>query len=71
MLPRRLIVFLCAPSVTELVGVQYRRTVCILYQMAFSVGVLVLPLLAYLVPDWRWLQVVISVPCVGFLSYYW
>ncbi|XP_037304887.1 solute carrier family 22 member 2-like [Pungitius pungitius] len=56
---------------TEIVGVQYRRTVGILFQMFFSVGVLVLPLLAYFIPDWRWLQVVISVPYVFFLFYYW
>nr|XP_040016115.1 solute carrier family 22 member 2-like isoform X1 [Gasterosteus aculeatus aculeatus] len=56
---------------TEIVGVQYRRTVSILFQMFFSGGVLVLPLLAYFIPDWRWLQVVISVPYIFFLFYYW
>ncbi|XP_070705002.1 solute carrier family 22 member 2-like [Pempheris klunzingeri] len=56
---------------TEIVGVEYRRTVGILYQMFFSVGNLLLPLLAYFVTDWRWLQVVISAPYLLFLSYYW
>ncbi|KAI3364466.1 hypothetical protein L3Q82_011258 [Scortum barcoo] len=58
-------------SVTEIVGVEYRRTVGILYQMFFSVGILILPLLAYFITDWRWMQVVITVPYVLFMSYYW
>ncbi|XP_028252362.1 solute carrier family 22 member 2-like [Parambassis ranga] len=56
---------------TEIVGVEYRRTVGILYQMFFSIGNLILPLLAYYIVDWRWLQVVISAPYILFLSYYW
>uniref|UniRef100_UPI0037E9AAA3 solute carrier family 22 member 2-like n=1 Tax=Semicossyphus pulcher TaxID=241346 RepID=UPI0037E9AAA3 len=57
--------------ITEIVGVEYRRTVGVLYQMFFSVGILILPLLAYFITDWRWLQVVITVPYILFLSYYW
>ncbi|XP_074472586.1 solute carrier family 22 member 2-like [Sebastes fasciatus] len=57
--------------ITEIVGLEYRRTVGILYQMFFSVGILILPLLAYFITDWRWLQVVITVPYIFFLSYYW
>uniref|UniRef100_A0A3P8SWS2 Solute carrier family 22 member 3 n=1 Tax=Amphiprion percula TaxID=161767 RepID=A0A3P8SWS2_AMPPE len=56
---------------TEIVGVEYRRTVGILFQMFFSVGVLILPLLAYFITDWRWLQVVITAPYIFFLVYYW
>lgn len=52
-------------------GVQYRRTVGVLYQMFFSVGILLLPLIAYFVTDWRWFQVIISIPYFVFLSYYW
>ncbi|XP_056436899.1 solute carrier family 22 member 2 [Gadus chalcogrammus] len=57
--------------ITELVGVEYRRTVGVIYQMFFSVGIMLLPLLAYYITDWRWLQVVITVPYILFLSYYW
>ncbi|TKS75386.1 Solute carrier family 22 member 2 [Collichthys lucidus] len=56
---------------TEIVGMDYRRTVGILYQMFFSVGNLILPLLAYYVTDWRWLQVIFSAPYLFFLSYHW
>ncbi|XP_070781805.1 solute carrier family 22 member 2-like [Enoplosus armatus] len=57
--------------ITEIVGVEFRRTVGVIYQMFFSVGILLLPLLAYYIADWRWLQVVITVPYILFLSYYW
>nr|XP_046229345.1 solute carrier family 22 member 2-like isoform X2 [Scatophagus argus] len=56
---------------TEIVGVKYRRTVGILFQMFFSIGNLILPLLAYFITDWRWMQVVITAPYIFFLSYYW
>ncbi|KAM3603205.1 uncharacterized protein V6R79_018304 [Siganus canaliculatus] len=56
---------------TEIVGVEYRRTVGILYQMFFSIGNLFLPLLAYYISDWRWMQVAFTVPYILFLSYYW
>ncbi|KAM8725363.1 solute carrier family 22 member 2-like [Acanthopagrus schlegelii] len=56
---------------TEMVGAEYRRTVGIVYQMFFSIGNLILPLLAYYITDWRWLQVVITVPYLFFLPYYW
>uniref|UniRef100_A0A673X2N0 Solute carrier family 22 member 3 n=1 Tax=Salmo trutta TaxID=8032 RepID=A0A673X2N0_SALTR len=57
--------------ITELVGVEYRRTVGVIYQMFFSVGILILPLISYFITDWRWLQVVITAPYILFLSYYW
>uniref|UniRef100_A0A8C7K0P9 Solute carrier family 22 member 3 n=1 Tax=Oncorhynchus kisutch TaxID=8019 RepID=A0A8C7K0P9_ONCKI len=57
--------------ITELVGVEYRRTVGVVYQMFFSVGILILPLISYFIKDWRWLQVVITAPYILFLSYYW
>ncbi|XP_077442704.1 solute carrier family 22 member 2 [Stigmatopora argus] len=57
--------------ITEIVGVESRRTVGVLYQMFFSVGLLVLPLLAYFISDWRWVQVVITLPYFLFIIYYW
>ena len=58
-------------SVTEIVGVDYRRTVGILYQMFLSVGNIILPLLAFYITDWRWLQVAITAPYILFISFYW
>ncbi|XP_074472587.1 solute carrier family 22 member 2-like isoform X1 [Sebastes fasciatus] len=56
---------------TEIVGVKYRRTVGNVYQMFYSAGLLILPLLAYFITDWRWLQIVFSAPYILFLTYYW
>lgn len=58
-------------SVTELVGVEYRRPVAVFFQMFFSIGILILPLLAYFISNWRWLQVAITAPYLCFLVYYW
>ncbi|XP_059368242.1 solute carrier family 22 member 2-like isoform X1 [Carassius carassius] len=57
--------------ITELVGVEYRRMVGVAYQLFFSLGILILPLLSYFIPNWRWLQVVFTIPYICFLTYYW
>lgn len=57
--------------ITEFVGSGYRRTVAILYQMAFTVGLVGLTGLAYAIPHWRWLQLAVSLPTFLFLLYYW
>ncbi|XP_009635480.1 solute carrier family 22 member 2 isoform X1 [Egretta garzetta] len=56
---------------TEVVGPKYRRTVGILYQTAFSVGLLVFDAIAYAIPHWRWLQLTVTLPSCFFLLYYW
>ncbi|KAF6116148.1 solute carrier family 22 member 2 [Phyllostomus discolor] len=56
---------------TELVGQSYRRTVGILYQAAFTVGLVALAGLAYALPHWRWLQLAVTLPTFFFLLYYW
>ncbi|KAJ6664554.1 hypothetical protein lerEdw1_006127 [Lerista edwardsae] len=57
--------------ITELVGPGYRRTVAILYQGAFGVGLLVLNAAAYAIPHWRWLQLAVTLPTFLLLLYYW
>ncbi|KAH0622432.1 hypothetical protein JD844_024734 [Phrynosoma platyrhinos] len=57
--------------ITEFVGLDYRRTVGIVYQMAFTVGLLVFAAIAYAVPHWRWLQLAVTLPNFFFLLYYW
>ncbi|XP_077204386.1 solute carrier family 22 member 2 isoform X2 [Paroedura picta] len=57
--------------ITEFVGLSYRRTVGIVYQVAFTVGLLVLAAIAYAVPYWRWLQLAVTLPNFFFLLYYW
>ncbi|XP_034966542.1 solute carrier family 22 member 2 [Zootoca vivipara] len=57
--------------ITEFVGLSYRRTVGIVYQVAFTVGLLVLTAVAYAIPHWRWLQLAVTLPNFFFLLYYW
>lgn len=58
-------------AVTEFVGLSYRRTVGIFYQVAFTVGLLALAGAAYALPHWRWLQFAVTLPNFCFLLYYW
>ncbi|KAM9233297.1 solute carrier family 22 member 2 [Dugong dugon] len=57
--------------ITEFVGLSYRRTVGICYQVSFTIGLLVLAGVAYLLPHWRWLQFTVTLPNFCFLLYYW
>uniref|UniRef100_A0A8C8S1V3 Major facilitator superfamily (MFS) profile domain-containing protein n=1 Tax=Pelusios castaneus TaxID=367368 RepID=A0A8C8S1V3_9SAUR len=57
--------------ITEVVGPSHRKTVGILYQAAFTVGLLLLDGVAYAVPHWRWLQLTVTLPTFLFLLYYW
>nr|XP_014353777.1 PREDICTED: solute carrier family 22 member 3 [Latimeria chalumnae] len=58
-------------AVTEFVGSSYRRVVGIIAQLFFTLGVMILPGVAYLIPSWRWLQLAITLPNFAFLLYYW
>ncbi|XP_048392789.1 solute carrier family 22 member 2-like [Stegostoma tigrinum] len=57
--------------ITEIVGMEYRRTVGILNQMCFSLGMILLAAVAVFIPAWRNLQLVATIPCFVFLTYYW
>ncbi|XP_069830467.1 solute carrier family 22 member 3 isoform X2 [Dendropsophus ebraccatus] len=61
----------CYVIVTELVGSKQRRIVGIVVQMFFTLGVMILPGIAYLIPTWRGIQLAISLPNFLFLLYYW
>ncbi|XP_059842413.1 solute carrier family 22 member 2-like isoform X2 [Hypanus sabinus] len=57
--------------ISELVGMQHRRTVGIVIQTFFSFGMMLLAAIAYLAPAWRTLQLVTTVPNFIFMTYYW
>ncbi|XP_006115078.3 solute carrier family 22 member 2-like [Pelodiscus sinensis] len=57
--------------ISEVVGPSHRNTVGILYQAAFTFGLILLDGLAYAIPHWRWLQITVTLPYFFFLFYYW
>ncbi|XP_044277635.1 solute carrier family 22 member 3 isoform X2 [Varanus komodoensis] len=57
--------------VTEIVGSDERRIVGIIIQIFFTLGVVILPGIAYLIPTWRWIQLATIFPNFLFLLYYW
>ncbi|XP_051471964.1 solute carrier family 22 member 3 isoform X2 [Apus apus] len=60
----------CYVIVTEIVGSD-QRFVGIVIQMFFTLGIMILPGIAYLVPTWQGIQLAISLPNFLFLLYYW
>ncbi|KAI4539101.1 hypothetical protein MG293_010493 [Ovis ammon polii] len=59
------------PSVTEIVGSKQRRIVGIVIQMFFTLGIIILPGIAYFIPNWQGIQLAITLPNFLFLLYYW
>ncbi len=55
----------------EMVGPSQRTFVGVVCQLFFTAGYLVTAVMAYLISDWKILQIALSVPGLVFLSYYW
>ena len=56
---------------TEVVGPRWRAMAGLAYQIPFSCGFMALAAAAYLVRDWRHLQLIISSPAVLVLAFWW
>ena len=56
---------------TELVGPSYRLYAGFLVQSAYSIGFMTLAIIAYLIRDWRYIELAITLPVVLFVPYYW
>lgn len=54
-----------------ILGTKWRTTVGIIYQIPFNLGHLTLALIGYLIRDWRYFQLTISLPSLILISYYW
>ncbi|KAJ8984883.1 hypothetical protein NQ317_002723 [Molorchus minor] len=57
--------------VMEIVGMEWRTVLGILYQIPFNLGHLLLPVISYYLRDWRHFQAAISIPSIVLVSYYW
>ncbi|KGL81406.1 Solute carrier family 22 member 3, partial [Tinamus guttatus] len=60
----------CYVIVTEIVGSD-QRIIGIVIQIFFTLGVMLLPGIAYWIPNWQGIQLAISLPNFLFMLYYW
>lgn len=61
----------CYILLIELSGKSFRPYLMGLHEISYISGYLILPIIAYFVRDWRYLQLVTSVPWIFVLAYYW
>uniref|UniRef100_A0A6P7GC20 Solute carrier family 22 member 3-like n=1 Tax=Diabrotica virgifera virgifera TaxID=50390 RepID=A0A6P7GC20_DIAVI len=57
--------------IMEIIGTEWRTVLGILYQIPFNLGHLLMPLFSYYLRNWRHFQIMISVPSLFLISYYW
>ncbi|XP_066591897.1 organic cation transporter protein-like [Prorops nasuta] len=55
----------------EIVGIEWRSTLSVLFHIPFLLGHLMNPMISYLTRTWTGFQMAVSIPPIFLLSYYW
>jgi len=55
----------------EIVGIEWRSTMSVLFHTPFLLGHLMNPLISYLTLTWSGFQMAVSIPSLFLLVYYW
>ena len=55
----------------EIVGIEWRSIMSVLFHVPFLLGHLMNPLISYLTHTWDGFQMAVSMPSLFLLSYYW
>jgi MFS family permease len=63
--------FLLFPAVAEFITKKHRTLLGILYNMSYPVGMMLLPLIALYIENWRMLQLALSVPALILIVHIW
>lgn len=58
-------------AVMEIVGIEWRSIMSVLFHVPFLLGHLMNPLISYLTRTWFGFQMAVSIPSVFLLTYYW
>ena len=62
---------LCTPVGLEVVGPSKRIWTGMFVQVFFAIGEMYLALVAYLIREWKWINLACAIPCVIYLTYWW
>lgn len=57
--------------IMEIIGIKWRELISVLFHIPFNLGHLTLPIFAYFIRDWQYLQFALSIPSIVLISYYW
>lgn len=55
----------------EIVGIEWRSAMSVLFHVPFIIGHIMTPLVSYVTHTWQKFQLAISIPAIFLLSYYW
>ncbi|CAL1284203.1 unnamed protein product [Larinioides sclopetarius] len=65
-------VFVNSPVIlAEIVSSEYRSIYCFTYKYGFTLAFMLMPLIAWLIPDWFWLHLIFTLPWVSLLCVFW